>query len=114
MTERIKLGIWGAGVWATLSARSILETEEFDLSVCYDSDEGNRRAFAVEVECDEAGSEEEFLGHPGLEAVAIYTPNFLHADHTLRSFEKNLHVFVEKPMANTVEESHRMLEASNR
>ncbi|MCB9769190.1 MAG: Gfo/Idh/MocA family oxidoreductase [Candidatus Omnitrophica bacterium] len=112
MTEKVKLGIWGAGVWASLSARSILDTGNFEIAVCHDSNEENRRVFANEIECIEASSEEELLEHPGLHAVAIYTPNFLHADHAIRSFERGLHVFVEKPMANTVEESHRMLDAA--
>jgi len=114
VTEKIKLGIWGAGTWAGISARSILETGDFDLAVCFDSDERSRRSFAKEMGCAEAVTEEAFLEYPGLQAIAIYTPNFLHSDHAIRSLERGLHVFVEKPMANTVDESHRMVDAAKR
>ncbi len=112
--EKIGIGIWGAGVWAKMSARAMLETSEFQVVTCYDPDKRNREAFSAETGCEVSESEESFLGFPGLDAVAIFTPNFLHVEHAVRAFESGHHVFVEKPMANTSSDSNRIIDASNK
>ena len=45
------------------------------------------------------------------EAVVISVPNHLHAEYALAAFERGLHVFVEKPMALTLEDVDRMVQA---
>ncbi len=51
------------------------------------------------------------LAHPQVEAVYIATHNAGHTDFTLRAAAASRHVLCEKPMANTVEECHQMIEA---
>lgn len=46
-----------------------------------------------------------------VDVVYIATPNHLHADHSLSVAEQGKHVICEKPMAITMEESHKMVEA---
>lgn len=47
---------------------------------------------------------------PGLDAVSIAVPNYLHAPITLAALEAGLHVLCEKPMATTVEDATAMVE----
>lgn len=56
------------------------------------------------------------LSHPQLDAVFIATANGTHADYSVRAATAGKHVLCEKPMATTVEECQRMIEAcrSNR
>ena len=49
--------------------------------------------------------------NPDIDVVYIVTPNALHAEQTLRSAKAGKHVFCEKPMAVSVEECARMIEA---
>ena len=51
------------------------------------------------------------LNHPQVDAVFIATPNGLHAEYTERAAAAGKHVLCEKPMANTVDECQRMIEA---
>ncbi len=51
------------------------------------------------------------LNHPQVQAVFIATPNGLHADFTERAAAAGKHVLVEKPMATTIEDARRMIEA---
>jgi len=44
-----------------------------------------------------------------IESVIISLPNFLHYDAVIRSLEKGLNVFIEKPLANTVSECKKIL-----
>jgi len=45
-----------------------------------------------------------------IDAVVISLPNFLHFESIQLALEAGLNVFVEKPMANTVEECHEIVE----
>jgi predicted dehydrogenase len=49
-----------------------------------------------------------------LDAVVVITPSFLHADVTVAALERGCPVLCEKPMATTVEDANRMMEASRR
>src|ERR687895_182270 len=45
---------------------------------------------------------------PDVEAVVLATPNDVHAEHAIACAERGRHVFVEKPIADTVEAGKRM------
>ncbi|WP_010647736.1 Gfo/Idh/MocA family protein [Oceanobacillus massiliensis] len=49
-----------------------------------------------------------------VDAVTICTPNKFHAEISIAALEAGVHVFCEKPMAITVAECERMLEASDK
>jgi glucose-fructose oxidoreductase len=46
-----------------------------------------------------------------VDAVYIALPNSMHAEYTIRAAKAGVHVLCEKPMATTVEECRRMIEA---
>src|SRR5262249_5930556 len=52
-----------------------------------------------------------FLADPGLDAVIIASPDRLHAEQACRAAAAKKHVFVEKPMATSVEEAQAMVDA---
>jgi predicted dehydrogenase len=49
-----------------------------------------------------------------IDAVVVITPSFLHAEVTVAAFERGLPVLCEKPMATTIEDANRMIEASKK
>lgn len=56
----------------------------------------------------------ELLRHPGLDAVVISTPNFVHAQQAVAALDAGLHVMLEKPMGVNGEECDRILAAQRR
>jgi phthalate 4,5-cis-dihydrodiol dehydrogenase len=56
-------------------------------------------------------SAEKLCADPDIEAVWISSPNRFHAAHTILAANHGKHVVVEKPMAISIEEAERMLEA---
>jgi len=77
-------------------------------------------AEALAATGDEFGIDERFLsleealGKCTFEAVVITTPTPTHRDLTVTSAEHGKHVFLEKPMALTLEECDAMIEATRR
>lgn len=51
------------------------------------------------------------LNHPHVQAVYIANHNGGHAEYTIRAAAAHKHVLCEKPMANTVDDCQRMIEA---
>ncbi len=52
-----------------------------------------------------------FLAHPGLDAVVVATPDFAHADCAVQVLKAKKHLYLEKPMAQTIADCDRIIEA---
>lgn len=93
-------GFWGAKL-AEAAGRSSLE-----LAACYSRDPGKRAEFAERFGCTAAESYEAALD--ATDAVVLATPNDDHEAQTLAAADRGKHVFVEKPIATTIEAGERM------
>ncbi|MDO8433896.1 MAG: Gfo/Idh/MocA family oxidoreductase [Candidatus Binatus sp.] len=55
---------------------------------------------------------DQMLAREKPDAVCVFTPNRLHREFTVKAFEAGAHVLVEKPMAATVADARKMIDAS--
>lgn len=53
----------------------------------------------------------ELLSREPLDCISVCTPNYLHAELTLAAAKRGIHVLCEKPMALTLPDARRMIEA---
>jgi predicted dehydrogenase len=56
------------------------------------------------------GTAGELLDHPGLDAVFIVSPEQMHAEHALAAIDRELPIFMEKPLSTTIEEARTVTE----
>ncbi|MCD4852522.1 Gfo/Idh/MocA family oxidoreductase [Arthrobacter sp. AK01] len=107
----IRLGIIGAGAVAHFHAESAGRISNVQLAaVCDLQREPAERVaspWGAQVYTDYVA----MFGEAGLDAVIINTPHALHLDMVLAAAEHGLHVLVEKPMATTVTDCDRMIQA---
>jgi predicted dehydrogenase len=100
----------GAGMWAprlgAAAARAGLE-----VLCCHSRGVERRDELARELGCEPAATLDEALGRPGVEGAILATPNDVHCEQTLECARWGVHVFVEKPIADTVEAGERMRDA---
>ncbi len=57
---------------------------------------------------------DDLLARDDIDLVDITVPNNMHADVAIRAIEAGKHVICEKPLATTVEDAERMVEAANK
>ena len=58
-------------------------------------------------------SPEELLRSTGIDVVSVLTPSGMHADHAVAVAKSGRHIVVEKPMALTLIDAQRMIDASD-
>ncbi len=104
------IAVIGTGMWAPRLAAAA-DRAGLDLVTCFSRDEARRREFAERFGCAPAGSFEDAIGHAGVEGVLLVTPNDAHEEQALACAARGRHVFVEKPIADTVEAGERMRHA---
>jgi predicted dehydrogenase len=54
------------------------------------------------------------VSDPNINAIFICTPDYLHVEHAVAALEAGKHIFLEKPIAITIEDCDRILEASRK
>jgi predicted dehydrogenase len=101
------LAFAGTGMWAPRLAEAA-QRAGLAIVSCHSRDEGRRAAFAERFGCTAAATLEEAIGHPDVEGVVIATPNDVHEGQVLACAERGRHVFVEKPIADSVEAGERI------
>ena len=57
---------------------------------------------------------DKMLAEADLDAVSITLPTYLHCKYTLKAFKAGINVFCEKPMAMTIAEAGKMVEAAKK
>lgn len=108
----MRVGVVGCGYWGSKHVRVLSQNPDVGAVVVIDPRAERRadllRAFPTATA---AATLDEAL--PQVDAVVIATPAASHAALALRAIASGKHVLVEKPMATTVPDARRMIEAAS-
>lgn len=103
----IKIGVLGTGHLGKIHLKLIREIKDFELVGFYDPSDENaaqaEREFAVKRFTDLD------LLIDAVDAVDIVTNTLSHYECAVKAIRKSKHIFVEKPLANTLEEAREMI-----
>ncbi|MCS7191974.1 MAG: Gfo/Idh/MocA family oxidoreductase [Armatimonadetes bacterium] len=108
---KVRVGLVGCGVMGKSLATQLRTIEQMELVAACDAFDDVSKAFAEEFGIWSTTNLDELLGRDDIDAVLIATPPYLHAEQTVAAAKAGKHVFCEKPMALTVEDCDRMIEA---
>ncbi|HZU40189.1 MAG TPA: Gfo/Idh/MocA family oxidoreductase [Solirubrobacteraceae bacterium] len=109
----LRIGVVGLGYWGPNLARNFAAIDGCELAWCCDaSAEARDRAATRFPGTRLAAGIEELLADPALDAVALATPVPTHAELAVRVLEAGKHCFVEKPLAQSVADAERAVEAA--
>ena len=107
----LRVAALGMGWWSDVLADAIERSKELEIASCFTRSEEKRRAFAAKYNCRAAASYEEILNDRSIEAVINTTPNSAHLETTRAAARAGKHVFLDKPIANTVSDARFITEA---
>ena len=107
----LKFGGAGAGVMGRNHARVLTDIRDIQLTHVFDPDAVTAEGVAAAYGASAVTTAEAFAD-AGLDAAVVATPNRHHADLSVALLEKGVHVLVEKPIAATVEDARRIIDAA--
>ena len=108
----LKVGVAGAGVMGRNHARVLTDIRDVELTHVFDPDAVTAEGVAAAYGASPVTTAEAFVG-AGLDAAVVATPNRHHADLSVALLEAGVHVLVEKPIAATVDDARRMIDAAS-
>src|SRR5581483_7247612 len=106
-----RVGLVGAGYVASRHLLALRDLPHVEVAGIVDADPARAQALATKFGIPRVGRSLDELAGCGLNVVHVLTPPESHCSLTLQALDMNCHVFVEKPMAESVEECDRMMTA---
>lgn len=107
--KKIRIGQAGIANHGRTILNAIRDSGNLELVSCFDINaaacESVRKEFSVSVKA----SYDDLVNDPSIDAVALVTPNHLHEEQVQKAVRAKKHIFVEKPIGNTLAEAREML-----
>ncbi len=100
----VRAAVVGIGWWSDVLADAVKRGNSVEIVTCFTRSEDKRKVFAAKYGCNTSASYEEILKDPSIEAIINTTPNNVHLETTAQAAAAGKHVFLDKPIANTVAE----------
>jgi predicted dehydrogenase len=107
----MKVACLGMGWWSDVLADAIKRSASMTIAACYSRSIEKREKFAAKYGCKAARSYEEILNDRSIGAVINTTPNAAHLETTVAAARSGKHVFLDKPIANTIADARALTEA---
>ncbi len=103
----LKAGVLGAGHLGKIHLRLLKESHKYELIGFFDPDQENAQKVAKEFGYQAFPSLEELI--QAVDVVDIVTPTLSHYECAKLSIEAGKHIFIEKPIANSVAEAEKII-----
>lgn len=99
----LKIGVLGAGHLGKIHLRQIKEIPNYQLVGFFDVDENNSKMIEEELAIKKFRSADELMD--AVDVVDIVTPTVSHYEYAMRALKKSKHIFIEKPITETLHEA---------
>ncbi len=110
-TNPLRVGCIGMGWWSDVLADAIQRSGKLEIVSCYTRSEDKRKSFATKYRCQPVASYEAMLSDKNIEAIINTTPNDVHLATTKAAAAAGKHMFLDKPIANSVADGRAITEA---
>lgn len=103
----LKIGVLGAGHLGKIHLRLLNQSSKYELVGFYDPNSENAQKVSQEFGYKKFDSIEELIEN--VDVVDIVTPTLSHYDCAVMAIKKGKHIFLEKPISNTVAEAEHII-----
>lgn len=108
----LKIGVLGAGHLGKIHLRLLNQSEKYELAGFYDPNKEQAQKVAEEFGYRKFDSLEELIEN--VEVVDIVTPTLSHYECAKQAITKGKHIFLEKPISNTVKEAEEIIKLAQK
>jgi predicted dehydrogenase len=106
----LKIGVLGAGHLGKIHIKLLKEIKDFELAGFFDTSAEVRQHIENEFHIKAFSSYDEMMEQ--VDAIDVVTPTLYHYESASRAIKRSKHVFIEKPLTNTLEEAKSLLALS--
>jgi predicted dehydrogenase len=112
MTKLLRAGVAGAGVFGGHHARKYAQFDGVELVGVYDRGTGRALALAEQIGAKgfDAPHWDDFI--ESIDVLTIAAPALAHASLAVKALERGVHVYVEKPIAASIQEAEAIIAAA--
>lgn len=107
----LRIGVLGAGHLGKIHLRLLNQSEKYELVGFYDPDHENAKKVSAEFGYTSFDSVTELI--QAVDVVDIVTPTLSHFECAREAIVAGKHIFLEKPIANTVAEAEEIIRLAN-
>lgn len=107
----LKIGVLGAGHLGKIHIKLILEIENYELVGFFDPDDDQSQTVIDEFGIRRFESVDELIA--SVDVVDVVTPTLSHYDCASRALRNSKHVFIEKPVTNTIDEARKLMDLAH-
>ena len=108
----LKAGVLGAGHLGKIHLRLLKESNKYELVGFYDPNKENAAKVASEYGYTAFNTIEALIA--AVDVVDIVTPTLSHFECAVKAITAKKHIFIEKPIANTVAEAEEIIQLANK
>lgn len=109
--KMLKIGVLGAGHLGKIHIRLVKEIGNYELIGIYDPNPENALFAEKEYSVKAYDSIESLID--AVDVIDIVTPTISHYDCAVLALRKSKHVFIEKPITNTIEEARELIKLAD-
>lgn len=103
-SDPVKVGIVGLGRWAKVLTRAISKSQKLKIVAAYSRSEDKRQAFHQAFGIPALADMKTMLSDPEIKGVILTVPNDQHLPVAIEVAKAKKHVYIEKPIASTLED----------
>lgn len=113
MTENnpVRVALIGAGAWSGAVCDAMMKSKKVELVTCFDIIAEKQQALSDKFGCSCEASYEDVIKRNDIDAVHLISPNAVHAEQAILAARHGKHVFVEKPLTNTIVDAKKTIAA---
>jgi UDP-N-acetylglucosamine 3-dehydrogenase len=107
--KQLRVAVIGTGFWGRNHARVLAQLPCTKLVCVCDENAATAKAVGSHLGVEYTGNVDHVLSRKDIDAIIICTPTVTHKQVAIRALVTGKHVFVEKPMTNTVSEARELM-----
>ena len=107
-SDSVRVASLGMGWWSDVLADAAARTPEIEIVKCFTRSQDKRDAFAEKYNCEAVDSYDDILSDDSIAGIINTTPNPVHLETTRKAAEAGKHVFLDKPIANTIADAREI------